>query len=80
MKYYTRVIWTMLLMAIGANGLVEAQVGKEFWFAAPDVTVSHSGDGPYAFRVTAGATVRLAGQQIVFYIPHIRLMCPLILK
>ncbi len=56
MKYYTRVIWIVLLMALGANGLVKAQVGKEFWFAAPDVTVSHSGNGPYAFRVTAGAT------------------------
>ena len=54
MKYYTRVIWIVLLMAIGANGLVEAQVGKEFWFAAPDVTESH-GDAPVGLRVTAGA-------------------------
>lgn len=55
MKYYTKVLWVLLLMVFGASGLVNAQVGKEFWFAAPDVTSSH-GDAPVGFRITAGAT------------------------
>lgn len=55
MKYCTKVLWVLLLMVFGVGELVNAQVGKEFWFAAPDVTSSH-GDAPVGFRITAGAT------------------------
>ncbi|WP_430815437.1 T9SS type B sorting domain-containing protein [Carboxylicivirga sp. RSCT41] len=42
------VFFCLFILSLTAN----AQVGREFWFVAPDVTVDH-GDEPIVFRITA---------------------------
>lgn len=52
-NYYKRIIYLALGFLLSSTPYSSAQTGKMFWFAAPDVTVSH-GDDPIALRITAG--------------------------
>nr|WP_321451652.1 T9SS type B sorting domain-containing protein [uncultured Carboxylicivirga sp.] len=59
MKYLTLTI-SIILLSVFVE--LKAQVGKEFWFVAPEVTNNH-GDSPVVFRITTfdeGANVTIS--------------------